>query len=76
MERKAISDKTRFLLPLLLWLAMLTASAIAHYASHQTLGSWLKYSFAPITLGLVIVFLGFYLAMRIKQRVLKMPEGL
>jgi len=76
MERKAISDKARFLLLLFLWLATLTATAIARYTSHETLGSWLKYSFAPITLGPVIVFLGFYLAMRIKQRVLKMPEGL
>jgi hypothetical protein len=76
MGRKAISDKTRFLRGLFVLLAMLVAVTIVDYTSHGTLKIWLRHSVAPIALGGCIAFLGIYLTMQIKQRVLKMPANL
>ena len=75
MERTVISDKTSFLRGLFVLLAMLVAVTIVDYTSHGTLKTWLRHAVAPIAGGGIAV-LGFYVAMRIKQRVLKMPEGL
>jgi len=76
MERTVISDKTRLLRVLFMLLAMLVAVAIVDYTSHGTLKTWLRHAIVPIAIGGGIAFLGIYLTMRIKQRVLKLPEGL
>jgi len=76
MKRKEISDGTRFLRLAFLFIAMLASGTLVDYFDHGTIRSWLAHTFAPIALGTCIAFLCFYLAMKLKHRVLKMPEGL
>jgi len=75
MERKVVSDKTRLLRGFLVLVAMLAGGTIAGWTNHETFRFWLKFTFVPLTVGGCIAFLVMYFAMRIKKRVLRMPEG-
>ncbi|AEU34851.1 hypothetical protein [Granulicella mallensis] len=76
MEKRILSDTSRFLRVSLVLLAMLAATAIADRCLHATFRYWLIVSAAPIVLGGCGTLLLFYLAMKLKRQVLKLPKGL
>jgi hypothetical protein len=76
MKRNVISDKSRFLRSLLVLFVMLAVGTIVDYLAHKTFRFWLTTTFAPLVCAGSFVFLLLYVTMRLKQRVLKLPEGL
>jgi hypothetical protein len=76
MKQRTISDKSRFLRALLVLIVMLAVGTIFDYVAHMSFRFWLTATFAPIAFAGCTVFLLLYLAMRLKQRALKLPEGL
>ena len=76
MKQRTISDKNRFLRALLVLIVMLAVGTIFDCVAHVSFRFWLTATFAPIAFAGCIVSLLLYLAMRLKQRVLELPEDL
>jgi 4-amino-4-deoxy-L-arabinose transferase-like glycosyltransferase len=76
MVRPEANEKTRLPRMLALWLAMLLPGLYFVHAQQLTVRHWLYFTLAPLTLAAGIVVLVFFLANRLKKRILRMPEGL
>ena len=77
MKQKAFGFKRRLLAGIFVMSAAIAGSEIGSSSIHPHMTiRWHIYRDAPIAIGGGIGFLVVYLTLKLKQRILKMPEGL
>ncbi|NYF78918.1 hypothetical protein HDF17_001205 [Granulicella arctica] len=74
MERKVVTDRVRLLRVLATLAVMAAVGAVVDYSLHLSFRSWFVGSFAPIVVGGSGALLLVYLAMKLKQNILRPPN--